>query len=78
MEPPCPTPPSPSLTRSPTGTCFGLPYNLRMAENLRDGHKWLYEQGFDHFSENLPEEKVEHVLQILGIYGDMQDSYDQL
>ena len=53
-------------------------YHFRMAENLRDGHKWLYEQGFDHFSENLPEEKVEHVIQILGIYGDMHDSYDQL
>jgi len=53
-------------------------YHLQMSENLRDGHKWLYNQGFDHLSDNLSEEKVNHVLQILGIYSDMQDSYRQL
>jgi uncharacterized protein YfbU (UPF0304 family) len=50
----------------------------RLAENLRDGHEWLYSQGFDWFSENLPAEDAEHVLWILGIYGDMKASFEAL
>ncbi|MGB7651095.1 MAG: YfbU family protein [Gallionella sp.] len=49
-----------------------------MAQTLRDGHEWLYRQYFDVLSENLPDEKVEHVLAILGIYGDMRDSFKEL
>lgn len=50
----------------------------RLSENLRNGHEWLYSQAFDWISENLSEEKAEHVLTILGIYGDMRDSYKTL
>ncbi|MEY4704973.1 MAG: hypothetical protein RL042_1175 [Nitrospirota bacterium] len=49
-----------------------------MAETLRDGYPWLYEQYFDSLAENLPDDKAQHVLTILGIYGDMRDSYAQL
>lgn len=48
------------------------------AETLRDGHEWLYSQYFDWVSPNLPEEKVQHVLHILGIYGDMRNSFNKL
>jgi uncharacterized protein YfbU (UPF0304 family) len=50
----------------------------RMAENLRSGHKWLYEQHAVRISDNLPESETEHVLSILGIYSDLRDSYDRL
>jgi uncharacterized protein len=50
----------------------------RMAETLRNGHEWLYRQYFDSLSENLPKDKVEHVLRILGIYSDMQASFRDL
>ena len=49
-----------------------------MAENLRHGHEWLYAQYFDYISPVLPAGQAEHVLKILGIYGDMKSSYDQL
>jgi uncharacterized protein YfbU (UPF0304 family) len=49
-----------------------------LAENLRDGHEWLYSQYFDYISPVLSESKVEHVLSILGVYGDMRSSFDQL
>ncbi|CAN5380076.1 YfbU family protein [soil metagenome] len=51
---------------------------IQMAENLRDGHKWLYEQHATQISDNLPDEDVEHVLCILGIHSDLRDSYSQL
>jgi uncharacterized protein YfbU (UPF0304 family) len=50
----------------------------RMAENLRDGHKWLYEQQATQISENLLDADVDHVLSILAIYSDLRDSYNQL
>ena len=50
----------------------------RMAENLRDGHKWLYEEHATRISDNLPDEDVDHVLAILGIYSDLRDSYSEL
>ena len=50
----------------------------RMAENLRDGHKWLYEQHATRISDNLPSEDVDHVLTILGIYSDLKASYTKL
>jgi uncharacterized protein YfbU (UPF0304 family) len=34
---------------------------LRAAANLRDGHKWLYEQHVTEISDNLPDEEVEYV-----------------
>jgi len=50
----------------------------RMAENLRDGHKWIYEHHATRIADNLPDEDAEHVLAILGIYSDLRDSYKQL
>jgi uncharacterized protein YfbU (UPF0304 family) len=49
-----------------------------MAKNLRDGHKWIYDQYGQHLSEDLPDHKAQHVLAILGIFSDMSDSYDEL
>lgn len=49
-----------------------------MAETLRAGHKWLYDQYFDSLSENLSDAETQHVLGILGIYGDLKSSYDDL
>jgi uncharacterized protein YfbU (UPF0304 family) len=49
-----------------------------MAETLKAGHKWLYDQLFDSLSDNLPDSQVQHVLTILGIYGDLQASYEEL
>ena len=48
------------------------------AETLKAGHKWLYEQFFESLSENLPDSRAQHVLTILGIFGDMQASYENL
>lgn len=50
---------------------------IHLAEDLRDGHKWLYEQHLQ-VAENLSDEAVSHVLAILGIYSDLRDSYRQL
>lgn len=49
----------------------------RLAENLRDGHKWIYESKLD-ISDNLSDHDTEHVLAILGIYRDLRDSYGEL
>ncbi|ANQ84338.1 hypothetical protein dqs_1284 [Azoarcus olearius] len=38
----------------------------------------MYEQHATTISENLPESQVEHVLNILGIYSDLRDSYQSL
>lgn len=50
----------------------------KMAENLRDGHKWIYEQDATYISDNLPDDDANHVLTILGIYSDLRYSYKQL
>ena len=50
----------------------------KMAENLRDGHKWIYEQHATQISDNLPDDVAEHVLTILGVYSVLRDSYKQL
>lgn len=50
----------------------------RLAEELRDGHAWLYQQHFDYFSPNMDDEDAKFVLTILGIYSDLRDSYEQL
>jgi uncharacterized protein YfbU (UPF0304 family) len=49
-----------------------------IAETLKAGHKWLYDRLFDSVSDNLPDSQVQHVLTILGIYGDLQTSYEEL
>ncbi len=50
------------------------PSYKRLAENLRDGHKWLYE---DHVivEENLSDAEALHVLSVLKLYDDLQSSY---
>ncbi|WP_420001764.1 YfbU family protein [Acinetobacter sp. LF10] len=53
-------------------------YHLKLAEQLRDGHKWLYSQSFDNFSENLSDDDAELVLNILQIYQMIEDAYDGL
>lgn len=53
-------------------------YHFKLAEQLRDGHEWLYSQSFDNFSENLPDAAAELVLNILQIYEMIQDAYDGL
>ena len=50
----------------------------RLAEELCDGHEWLYQQHFDYFSPNMREEDAEFVVTILGIYSDLRESYQQL
>ncbi|WP_415753826.1 YfbU family protein [Pseudomonas leptonychotis] len=49
-----------------------------MSETLKAGHKWLYDQYFESLSDNLPDSQVQYVLTILGIYGDLQASYEEL
>ena len=53
-------------------------YHFKLAEQLRDGHEWLYSQSFDNFSENLPDDAAELFLNILQIYEMIQDTYDGL
>ena len=50
----------------------------RLSEQLLEGHKWLYSQSLDNVSENMPDDDAEHVLAILGIFGDLRDSYEKL
>ena len=50
----------------------------RMAENLRDGHKWLYDQNATQISENLSDEETNHVLAILDLYSNLYGSYEDL
>ena len=53
-------------------------YYSELAEQLRDGHKWLYEQSFDDISPNFPEESANLVLNILELYEVISDSYEAL
>lgn len=50
---------------------------LELADNLRDGHKWLYEQ-YIAVERNLDEDVVEFVLDILQIYDFIRISYADL
>ena len=50
----------------------------RLSEQLLEGHKWLYSQSLDNVSEDMPDDDAEHVLAILGIFGDLRDSYERL
>jgi uncharacterized protein YfbU (UPF0304 family) len=49
-----------------------------MAETLMAGHKWLYDQFFDSLSENLSDSQAQYVLRTLGLFGDLQASYQEL
>ena len=49
----------------------------RLSNELLSGHEWLYSQSFDHVSENLSNSDAEHVVTILGIFGDLRDSYEK-
>lgn len=53
-------------------------YHFKLAEQLRDGHEWLYSQSFDYFSENLPSEDTDLVLDILQVYELIGDTYSRL
>lgn len=53
-------------------------YYSELAEQLREGHKWLYEQSFDVIYPNFPEESAILVLEILELYEVISDSYDAL
>ena len=50
----------------------------RLADELLEGHEWLYSQSLDNVSEVMPAQDAEHVITILGIFGDLRDSYAQL
>lgn len=49
-----------------------------LAEALRDGHAWLYDQYLENMSPVLPAHDAEHVLTILQLYRDLKQSYDKL
>lgn len=53
-------------------------YHSNLAEQLRDGHKWLYSQSLNNLSENLSDADAALVLNILQIYEMIQDAYDRL
>ena len=46
----------------------------RLAANLRDGHRWIYEQPLQ-LSKDLPHQAADHVLTILEIYSALHSSY---
>jgi uncharacterized protein YfbU (UPF0304 family) len=50
----------------------------QLSRNLRDGYKWLYDQALAWLSPVLDKESTTLALTILGIYGDMKSSYEQL
>ena len=49
----------------------------RLAENLRDGHKWLYEQSIK-IAPNLSDVDMGCVLSALDLYDDLHNSYRRL
>lgn len=53
-------------------------YYTRLAANLRAGHKWLYKTAFESISPVLDDSTHKFVYAILGIYGDLKSSYDEL
>lgn len=60
------------------GTLKNEDHYLLLAEQLREGHKWLYQQSFNSLYENLPDEDAELVLNILQVYKALQTSYNAL
>lgn len=53
-------------------------YFLRISKQLKDGHKWLYEQVFDSIGENLDDESANFVVNVLSLYRALLNSYEQL
>lgn len=53
-------------------------YFLRISKQLKDGHKWLYEQVFDSIGENLDNESANFVVNVLSLYRALLNSYEQL
>lgn len=51
---------------------------MRIAENLREGHEWLYSQMFDNLYDVLDEESAQHVLDVLQLYDFLKFSYQVL
>ena len=51
---------------------------LRTAKQLRDGHKWLYEQIFEHIDDDLDNESAEFVVNVLSLHKALLSSYEQL
>lgn len=49
----------------------------QLARNLRDGHKWLYQDQLQ-LSANLPDVDVQHVLDILDLYRLLKSSFEEL
>ncbi|MGR2923027.1 YfbU family protein [Acinetobacter sp. 1125_18A] len=60
------------------GTLKNEEHYLLLAEQLRDGHKWLYQESFNSLCENIPDEDVELVLNILRVFEVLKDSYNAL
>lgn len=54
------------------------PSLTQLAEALRDGHKWLYEQSFAWVSDVMSDKVAEDVLRIIEIHSAMKDSYRDL
>lgn len=50
---------------------------LDLAENLRDGHEWIYDQKIS-VSPIFTKEQSDFVVSILGLYEVIQDSFDAL
>ena len=47
----------------------------KISSNLRDGHKWLYDQIFDYISPDLSDRQTKHVLDVLSMYELLKASY---
>lgn len=50
----------------------------RLSDELLEGHEWLYSDALGNVSEVMPTEDADHVITILGIFGDLRDSYAHL
>ncbi|KXW57395.1 hypothetical protein FEMY_20910 [Ferrovum myxofaciens] len=48
------------------------------AQSLLSGHKWLYKGIFTIMSENLSDEKAQHVLDVLDLFSDLKYSFEHL
>ena len=51
---------------------------LRTAKQLRDGHKWLYEQIFEYIDDDLDNESAEFVVNVLSLHRALLSSYEEL
>lgn len=51
---------------------------MKIANNLREGHEWLYNQMFDNLYDVLDGESTQHVLDILQLYDALKYSYEGL